>query len=496
MPNQHKPLPPEEEIRSAFEKYFELDLTDKEIAAHLESHYDTSKYGCSHHSVRKLRKTWGLKKTRQQKHTPETITAMVLDIKRKFPNRGTLAVRKNLRQEFKVRASENTVKTLLKQLEPEAVQQRRGKKFHRKRFYAAGVNDCWAQDQHDKWGPRFGLWLHNSIDAFIGFNNWLQVWWTNKNPRLVTKYFLGACRTLGAAPVFTQSDPGNENNGVANAQTIMRQTLDPTLVGTLQHMWKTKKNNVKSEANWSVMRADLAPGLEDLFEFGAQSGWYDVGVPLQNLVFRWLAIPFVQVQLDIWVRHRNETKPRSDKHKVLPHGIPALMREKPEFYGLLDFKIPVSPEMLDEMEAQFAPSDHEVFQLTPPEFDHWANVYYEQMNTPLVTHESFWDVYRQLLEHFTQGPDAEVDLGIPLSSHMETIRRIEEEEIPLLANQQPLNRLGGAVFPGQGPNTKAPDGTASSSSMAGPSTTSVPVVRFGAREYACFTSSDESDGGD
>ena len=31
------------------------------------------------------------------------------------------------------------------------------RRFHRRKFHAAGVNDVWAQDQHDKWGPRFGL---------------------------------------------------------------------------------------------------------------------------------------------------------------------------------------------------------------------------------------------------------------------------------------------------------------------------------------------------
>jgi hypothetical protein len=64
----------------------------------------------------------------------------------------------------------------------------------------------------------------------------------------------------------------------------MRQTLDPTLVGTLQHIWKTEKNNVKSEAKWSVMRADLSPGLEDLFQRDVFDGLYDVGVPLEKCV--------------------------------------------------------------------------------------------------------------------------------------------------------------------------------------------------------------------
>ncbi|KAJ7079727.1 hypothetical protein B0H15DRAFT_787815 [Mycena belliarum] len=488
MPNQHKPLPPLEDIRGPFKAYFDMDLPDTEIAEHLKSHYDTKQYGCSVISVRRLRKQLGLKRTRQQKHTTESIKEQVLEIKKKFPHRGILAVRKNLRQEFKIRASENTVKELLRQIEPDAMRQRKGKKFRRTKFYAAGVNDCWTQDQHDKWGPRFGLWLHNNIDPFTGFNNWLQVWWTNKNPRLIVKYFLDACRKLEAIPVYTQSDPGNENNGVANAQTIMRQTLDPELAGTLQHKWKTKKNNPKSEANWSVMRADLSPGLEDLFEKGVQNGWYDVGIPIENLVFRWIAIPFVQVQLDLWVVHRNQTKPRKDRNKVTPHGIPELLRAKPDFFGIVDFKIPVNPELLDEVEAEFAPANHEVFQLTPPEFDRWANTYYTQMGKPLVTYDTFWDVYRELLAYFMRVPNVEQDLHIPLSLHAETERRINEEELPLMLGQQPLRMV---EMPPSNGELNSPD-------AAGPSTigqTSRNV--YGCPEYVHFTSSeDEYDEGD
>ena len=76
---------------------------------------------------------------------------------------------------------------------------RRVRRFHRRKFHAAGVNDVWAQDQHDKWGPRFGLWLHNNIDPFTGYNNWLKVWWTNKNPRLIAGYYIETVRAYGGA---------------------------------------------------------------------------------------------------------------------------------------------------------------------------------------------------------------------------------------------------------------------------------------------------------
>lgn len=90
----------------------------------------------------------------------------------------------------------------LHETEPDAVKARRRRRFKRRRFFAAGVNDIWAMDQHDKWGPRFGLWLHNGIDPFMSINNWLKVWWTNKNPRLIAKYFLDHVRNYGGRVLY------------------------------------------------------------------------------------------------------------------------------------------------------------------------------------------------------------------------------------------------------------------------------------------------------
>lgn len=36
---------------------------------------------------------------------------------------------------------------------------------------------------------------------------------------------------------------------------------------------------------------------------------------------------------------RNLTAPRSDRKKVLPHGIPAIIRQKPEKFESMDFKV-------------------------------------------------------------------------------------------------------------------------------------------------------------
>lgn len=56
--------------------------------------------------------------------------------------------------------------------------------------------DILAFDQHDKW-KRFGLWLHACVDPFSGRIAWLNVWWTNRNPKLITGYYIKSGRQVG-----------------------------------------------------------------------------------------------------------------------------------------------------------------------------------------------------------------------------------------------------------------------------------------------------------
>lgn len=81
-------------------------------------------------------------------------------------------------------------------------------------------------------------------------------------------------------PLVSQSDPGSENYGIANAHTALRHWHDPSLVGTIQHRWLRQKKNVKPEITWSQMRRRFTPGFEDLLELGVTNGWYDNNRPL------------------------------------------------------------------------------------------------------------------------------------------------------------------------------------------------------------------------
>ena len=81
------------------------------------------------------------------------------------------------------------------------------------------------------------------------------------------------------------SDPGSENNGIANMHTVMRHQLDPSLCDTLQHLFCHDKTNIKSEIGWSQFRAQWTPSFEDLFEFGVNSGLYTASDALEKYVY-------------------------------------------------------------------------------------------------------------------------------------------------------------------------------------------------------------------
>ncbi|KAI5985226.1 hypothetical protein F5J12DRAFT_907889 [Pisolithus orientalis] len=135
-------------------------------------------------------------------------------------------------------------------------------------------------------------------------------------------------------PMITQSDPGTENFGIANTQTLLRQMHDPALEGYIQHWWMHTKKNIKPEIAWSQLRCHFSPGFESLLDMGVDSGWYDPNNMLQLMVFQWVFIPWLQC---------------CNKRKVLPHGIPELIYTCLEDYGALNFKIMVSPDTIEQV---------------------------------------------------------------------------------------------------------------------------------------------------
>ncbi|KZT57565.1 hypothetical protein CALCODRAFT_433971, partial [Calocera cornea HHB12733] len=398
-------------------------------------------------TVYRRRKALEMSSVRQQRHTLESVHPHIVELRRSYPQAGIKRTRDWLSQK-QIFVSEHLIREYYRRYLPEEILKRKGKRLKRKKFWTPGVFAVVAVDQHDKW-QEYGLYLHIGMEVFSGAILWLKAWWTNKNPRLICSYYLESCRSHGGVPLLTQSDPGSENNGIANAQSTIRQHLDPSLVGTLQHQWMRGHTNVKPEIRWSQLRREFTAQYENLFAAGVINQWYDKHVCLENYIFRWLAIPFLQRNLDAYVRMYNTSKPRADKNKILPLGRPEHILHHPERFGdARNFKVIVTEADIKLAEELYAPPTHSVFQLTSPEFDVQIRRHYRALGEPEVTMDSFWGIYFQLRQHFLQSP-ASTELFRTLALDAEREATIEQEHMPLIEatemNETMLNTFWSTV---------------------------------------------------
>ncbi|KAF8420586.1 hypothetical protein L210DRAFT_3491406 [Boletus edulis BED1] len=411
MPNQNKPTPPlsliEPHIRSLWKKH----STDKQIVAKLHQIIDTDQYGIGLTKFIEICKGLRLYRTRQQAHTPDTIRPVMTELHEIYPNAGVREMISLIFHEHDMAVSRNTMQSYFASYKPpELLWQCKANGLRRRRFWAAGVKNIWAVDQHDKW-LRHGLALHTGVEPFSGRILWMKIWHSNCNSQLILSYYLEVVEKFGFIPMVTQSDPGTENFGIANAQTFLRQMQDPTLQGFVQHRWMHTKKNIVPEIAWSQLRRHFAPGFKGILDHGVNEGWYDPDNTLQLMVFRWVFIPWLQSELDAYRDRINNTRKRCDRNKVLPHGVPELIHENPEEYGSLDFKVMVSKAAINEVRCLYINGDHTVFDLIPAPLNHYIEQCYDHLGRPQVGRMSAWTVYLEILDLMRQYEDIVDILG-------------------------------------------------------------------------------------
>ncbi|KZT50321.1 hypothetical protein CALCODRAFT_444796 [Calocera cornea HHB12733] len=403
---------PDSILRPLVEKYYTYGYGDKKILEAITRDVELEQNGwtLSTKTIQRRRKEWGLLSVKQQGHTLETIAPYVEQLRVQTANRlGSRSMRDFLRSD-NVLLANTFPRQLISQYQsltdPIGNRQRRGKRLKHYHLWTAGLHEFWSFDQHDKW-KRFGLFLHVGLENFSNTILWLKVWWTNSNPRLIASYYFEAAKQLHGIPLLTQSDPGTENNGIANAQTTLRRHLDPSLEDTLQHQWMRGHANIKPEIFWSKLRRQWSQGWESLFQEGLDKGYYVPAFPAEALLFRWMAIPLVQRDLDRYAHIHNTSRPRKNDKKKMPTEIPYILMEHPEVYGPYhNYKVTISKELVDQVALEFAPLDHPVFELVPDAFRCEACRVYEGSSCPPVNRSTFWRVYTSMLNAFKDLPNA------------------------------------------------------------------------------------------
>lgn len=105
--------------------------------------------------------------------------------------------------------SRSLVDSYCKTYEPDLVKQRRANCLSRKLFWAAGLFDVVCVDQHDKWREKWKLGLHVGVEPMSGQILWLEIWHTNRNPKIVASYYLDWVEASGCECHYEQHSNAN-----------------------------------------------------------------------------------------------------------------------------------------------------------------------------------------------------------------------------------------------------------------------------------------------
>ena len=103
-----------------------------------------------------------------------------------------------------------TVRLLVKELDPEGVNLRKSGNLRRRIYHSPGPNYVWHVDGYDKLKP-YGFLVHGCIYGYSRKILWLKVCRTNNDPAVTGKHFLDTVTKYQGCPTLLRTDNGTEN---------------------------------------------------------------------------------------------------------------------------------------------------------------------------------------------------------------------------------------------------------------------------------------------
>jgi len=139
------------------------------------------------------------------------------------------------------------VESLMREVDPRGVEQRKSRCLRCRMYVSQGPNFCWHIDRYDKLKP-FEFSIHGCVDGFSRRIICLDVQRSNKNPKCPAKYLLNHVKVACGCPVHTYTDPGTEKGLVAGIQGYLRAD------GLDEYTWSKSHEYVTSNCNqrWVV----------------------------------------------------------------------------------------------------------------------------------------------------------------------------------------------------------------------------------------------------
>ncbi len=145
-----------------------------------------------------------------------------------------------------MRVPRAVVANLLRELDPQGVQDRRAHRLRRRLYQNNGPNAAWHCDGYDKLKP-YGFPIHGCIDGWSRKILWLFVTRSNNQPHNIAAYYLETVNKYCGCPEKLITDLGTENGIMAGIHAFFRNDPD-------SHRYVPSPRNQRIESWWSFFR--------------------------------------------------------------------------------------------------------------------------------------------------------------------------------------------------------------------------------------------------
>lgn len=246
-----------------------------------------------------------------------------------------------LKSKYGIRCPRDTIMKKLKELDPEATEQRKSRVLKRREYISRGPNDTWHADGYDKLKP-YGLPIHGAIDGFSRKILWLKVCKSNNNPVIPASFYLKTVEEQNLCPRKFRTDAGTEN--------VIAAALHCTIHGDINaHRFGSSITNQRIENWWSSLRRRYSGWVIDFFKKKVDYGTFITGCQIHKEV-SWFAFSrLLQKDLDIIVKDWNTHYIR--KSRAVVSGIPNVLYNLPQSYGFQKNGIPITQNDLIAIEG-------------------------------------------------------------------------------------------------------------------------------------------------
>ncbi|XP_046861247.1 uncharacterized protein LOC124454484 [Xenia sp. Carnegie-2017] len=232
-----------------------------------------------------------------------------------------------LRRRFHVHVSRKKVALIMKEIDPQGVQQ-----------------------SYEKLKP-YGFPIHGAIDGYSRRVIWLEEVKSNNDPKVPANLFLKSVKENLGCPLLLWSDCGTENGLAASMQCYFRDNGTDDLAGENAHRYGSSHANQRIENWWSYFRRSRSNWWINFFKGLVHDGVVLLG-NLIHMECLWFCFQSVlQNELNDIIDHWNTHYIRRSRYDTIP-GVPNRLYFLPQLTGGADYIVQVPTDKINEMEEE------------------------------------------------------------------------------------------------------------------------------------------------